>query len=84
MRAVCIPCLHAEKEVEEHSVSHIPFRAWCKHCVWGKAVEGIHRKGEEDRRSGELIVDMDYWGNRVDGNGRKVDEWGSEEGTNPR
>lgn len=31
-----LPCLPSPKEIEAHSVSHIPFRAWCSHCVRGR------------------------------------------------
>ena len=30
------------KEVEEHAITHIPFRSWCKHCVKGRAVNYGH------------------------------------------
>ena len=32
------------KEKEEHFVSHFPFRAWCEHCVRGKAKAMRHVK----------------------------------------
>ena len=25
------------KEVEQHNVTHLPFRSWCRHCVRGRA-----------------------------------------------
>ena len=31
------------KEIEEHMVNHLPFRAWCRHCVKGKAKGLPHR-----------------------------------------
>ena len=34
----------SEKEKEEHFVSHFPFRAWCEHCVRGKAKAMRHVK----------------------------------------
>ena len=39
-----------EKEVKDHSVNHLPFRNWCRHCICGKALErasssGGHEKG---------------------------------------
>ena len=27
-----------KEEVEKHRVNHFPFRAWCKHCIKGRAV----------------------------------------------
>ena len=36
------------KEIAEHMVNHLPYRAWCKHCTKGKAKGLPHRKiGEE-------------------------------------
>jgi len=32
------------KEVEEHSVTHWPFRDWCEHCVRGRAKSMGHRR----------------------------------------
>lgn len=32
------------REKEEHLVSHFPFRAWCEHCVRGKAKANPHTK----------------------------------------
>ena len=26
-----------QKEIDEHTLTHIPFRSWCAHCVRGKA-----------------------------------------------
>jgi hypothetical protein len=33
-----------QEEVDEHNVSHVPFRSWCKHCVKGKAVNRGHSR----------------------------------------
>ena len=33
----------SEKEMEEHRTKgHYPYRAWCKWCVWGRAVGTPH------------------------------------------
>ena len=34
------------KEVEQHNVTHLPFRSWCPHCVSGKAQDRSHKKRE--------------------------------------
>ena len=31
------PLLPSEKDVQEHQVTHLPFRSWCPHCVKGRA-----------------------------------------------
>ena len=32
----------SKREIEEHMVTHIPFRSWCPHCVRGKARAKYH------------------------------------------
>ena len=32
-----------QNEIDEHERTHIPFRSWCKHCVFGKAKNDPHR-----------------------------------------
>ena len=34
------------REWEEHKITHIPFRAWCRQCVEGKADSTAHRKSK--------------------------------------
>ena len=49
----------SRKEVEEHERTHLPFRNWCKHCVFGKAKSNPHRKADE--REGEKpVVSIDF------------------------
>ena len=35
------------EEVEQHMVSHYPFRPWCRHCVRGKAKGKLLRRIKE-------------------------------------
>ena len=37
------PVRPSTREVEEHMVTHMPFRSWCSHCVRGKAKGRHHR-----------------------------------------
>jgi len=32
------PSLPSAAEVEEHRISHLPFRSWCKECIIGRAL----------------------------------------------
>jgi len=49
----------SQAEVEEHELTHMPYRSWCDHCVRGKAESGFHRT--EDDEDGEIpVVSMDY------------------------
>ena len=47
------PSTASRQEVLEHNISHCPFRAWCKHCVAGKAKSMPHKK-EKDRMESEV------------------------------
>ena len=38
------PLLPSAREVEEHNISHLPFRNWCPHCVKGRGREADHRR----------------------------------------
>lgn len=37
------PSLPSPEEIEAHEVSHIPFRAWCSHCVRGRGKSYSHQ-----------------------------------------
>ena len=38
----------SKKEIEEHMVTHLPFREWCPRCVKGKSVSRPHRQATGD------------------------------------
>ena len=49
-----------QKEIDEHIVSHLPFRAWCRHCVKGKAKGLPHRIKKERVEEQVPLVSIDY------------------------
>ena len=53
-----------KREIAEHCISHWPFRPWCRHCVYCRAVCKPHRsRSDEDREFGrERIptISLDY------------------------
>ena len=53
--------LPSAAEVEEHNLTHLPFRDWCAFYIQGKAVSHAHKKrrGEEPE---VLVISMDYMG----------------------
>ena len=57
------PKMPTRTEIEEHNLTHLPFRSWCRHCVRGREKELPHK-----RMSGiqgempELHVDMCFYG----------------------
>ena len=38
----------SKEEIINHEKTHCPFRAWCKHCVRGRASNAQHRQQPED------------------------------------
>lgn len=42
--SITVPYTPSLKDVEEHNLTHIPFRAWCVHCVKARGLEGQHRQ----------------------------------------
>ena len=47
------PRLPSRQEVQEHELTHIPYRSWCAHCVRGAGRSDEHRRrarqSEEER-----------------------------------
>ena len=50
MRILADPRMPSQKDVDEHNLSHVPYRNWCPHCVMGRGKDHDHRKGIEDER----------------------------------
>ena len=47
---VCVdPGRPSRKEIEEHEVTHMPFRSWWPHCVRGRGQATPHPKGRDKR-----------------------------------
>ena len=58
-RKMLDPKLPSQREVEEHCLTHLPYRNWCSHCVQGKGKAAPHfRKGS--REDGLTEVHFDY------------------------
>ena len=51
------PKLPSQAEVDEHYLTHLPFRSWCKHCVRGRGRAADHRTQERDDGLPEFHVD---------------------------
>ena len=47
------------QEREEHMLTHMPFRSWCRHCFRGRGKEEPCRQGQGDPEHPE--VHMDYY-----------------------
>ena len=44
-------------EVENHMLTHLPFRAWCPHCVRGKSRSKPHKRSEAAHDVPTLTLD---------------------------
>ena len=55
LRAPLVPGRPAKKEIEDHSFCHWPCRAWCRHCVRGRAQGSPHRTRSELDRKHSLL-----------------------------
>ncbi len=47
------------EEVEEHRITHYPYRCWCPHCVAGRALGPQHRGEHEPSKI--AVIAMDYF-----------------------
>ena len=50
MRRLGDPRLPSKKEVDEHNLTHLPYRNWCPHCVRGRGKDLDHRRAVDDER----------------------------------
>ena len=51
-----------EAEREEHDVSHVPYRVWCRFCVMGRGLERRHltQSGDRDDDRPRVFADNGY------------------------
>jgi hypothetical protein len=56
------PILPTQAEVDQHNLTHLPFRSWCSACVRGRGKSIAHRRISTDDRKEEQIptVSIDY------------------------
>ena len=59
MRNIGDPRLPTRREVENHNLTHVPYRNWCPHCVRGRGKDLDHRRSVEDNRR-TLEFSFDY------------------------
>ena len=52
-----VPVFPSEAEVDQHELTHLPFRSWCRHCVRAKGNESLHH---ESSPSGVSKFATDY------------------------
>ena len=54
------PKLPSKTEVEEHNITHLPFRSWCRHCVRGRGKEMPPYRSTEDPVMHEFHFDWAF------------------------
>ena len=54
------PELPSAADIEQHRVTHIPFRSWCRHCCMGRGT-GEQRGRHQGRTHDIPIIGVDYW-----------------------
>ena len=60
------PRMPTKAEIDEHELSHVPYRNWCPHCVMGSGKDLDHRKGiEEERGLSEFSFDYCFLGDEL-------------------
>ena len=57
-RAARDPGCPTEKQVEDHRLTHLPFRTWCKWCNLGRG-RGLHHR--QSPKSEIPVVGVDYF-----------------------
>jgi len=56
------PVKPSQAEVEEHTLTHVPFRSWCEHCVRGRGEDSPHFRSKDEPRELELHMDFCFVG----------------------
>ena len=39
----------SQAEVDDHYLTHLPYRSWCRHCVKGRGKEMAHTRGTMEK-----------------------------------
>ena len=62
-RKVQDPKLPNQAEIDEHNLTHLPYRSWCTHCVRGRGETHPHKRhADEDRAIPEVHMDYCFMG----------------------
>ena len=58
---IASPQLPSAEEIAAHSLTHIPYRAWCKVCVATKGRDNHHSRVEDRVDNLTPVIQADYW-----------------------
>ena len=59
-RALPSPVKPSQKMIEDHNISHIPFRSWCMACVRGRGKSMDHRLIKDKDEDQVPVGSVDY------------------------
>ena len=59
-KRVADPKMPTQAEIDEHNLTHMPYRSWCIHCVRGRAETSGHRRQGPRPEGAVPEVHMDY------------------------
>jgi hypothetical protein len=60
------PMLPKECDIQNHNLTHLPYRSWCRHCVKGRGKELPHRRLQDEPGMPELHADLCFLGDEND------------------
>ena len=52
------PRLSTQREIDDHNLTHLPYKSWCAHCIAGKGKVAHHTK--QDWKDGLPELHLDY------------------------
>ena len=55
-KGVSIPYTPSQREIEEHELTHTPYRSWCAHCVRARAREDCHFRSSDDIEEADRVT----------------------------
>ena len=55
------PLEPTRQEIEEHELTHTPYRSWCPQCVQGRGRQNAHKANKEKEDKGVPAFHLDYW-----------------------
>ena len=55
-----VPMLPSQAEIDEHNITHLPFRRWCPFCLRGRGISSGHFSRKEADESQVPVIAVDY------------------------
>ena len=76
-RPAMTPYQPSKREVDDHELTHMPYRNWCVHCNKGKAKNAPHTRGiqDDDDPNRKPIISIDYMYMEADYKDKKKEQY---------